>query len=131
MIGKDEIAIKLKGVKPTPLNRLYKPIAKFFNGTCVASLILSLESRETKKHIQMEVLRQKQNKMLKGYILFYMEIDVVKVKSPDADALLKQTMDALEGLCYKNDNQILDIRERKHLNKGEDMITIYIKNIET
>lgn len=121
----------LKGVKPTPLNKLYKPIAKFFNGTCVASLILSIESRETKKHIQMEVLRQKQNKMLKGYLCFYIDIDVKKVKSPDIDALLKQLYDALEGLCYTNDNQILDGRQRKHLNKGEDMITIYIKNIES
>ena len=78
----------------------------------------------------MEVLRQKQNKMLKGYLLFYMDIDVKKVKSPDIDALLKQLFDALEDMCYKNDNQILDLRVRKHLNKGEDMITIFIEEIK-
>lgn len=77
----------------------------------------------------MEVLRQKQNKMLEGYLSFYMDIEVAKVKSPDIDATLKQLFDALEDLCYKNDNQILDLRVRKHLNKGEDRITIFIDKI--
>lgn len=77
----------------------------------------------------MEVIRQKQNKMLKGYLLFYMDVDIKQVKSPDIDALLKQLFDALEGLCYTNDNQILDLRVRKHLNQGEDKITILIDKI--
>ena len=77
----------------------------------------------------MEVIRQKQKKMLEGHVLFYMDIEVNKIKSPDIDALLKQLFDALEGLCYKNDNQILDLRVRKHLNKGEDKITILIEKI--
>ena len=78
----------------------------------------------------MEVLRQKQNKMIDGHLLFYMDIDVKKVKSPDIDALLKQLFDAFEGMCYKNDNQILDLRVRKHLNRGEDKITILIKSLD-
>ena len=120
-----KIIIILKGVKPTPLNRLYVPIVK--NGR--PSIILSKESRETKKLIQMEVLRQKQNKILDGYLKFYIDIDVKKVKSPDVDALLKQLYDALEGLCYTNDKQILDARQRKHLNVGEDKITILIEKL--
>ena len=124
------VTITLKGVKPTPLNRLYTPILKWFNNQQIASLVLSKESREQKKLVQTEVLRQKQNKMLEGHLLFYMDVEVKKVKSPDIDALLKQLFDALEGLCYKNDNQILDLRVRKHLNKGEDRITVLIENIE-
>jgi len=123
------IAIVLKGVKPTPLNKLYTPVCKML-GQCVASLLLSKESRETKKLIQMMVLQQKQDKMLEGYLSFYMDIEVKKVKSPDIDALLKQLFDALENFCYKNDNQILDLRVRKHLNQGEDKITIFIDKIE-
>lgn len=96
----------------------------------MASLILSKESRDTKKLIQMMVLQQKQNKMLQGYLSFYMDIDVKKVKSPDIDALLKQLFDALEDYCYKNDNQILDLRVRKHLNSGVDEITIKIEKIK-
>ena len=126
--NKQQIAIVLKGIKPTPLNRLYTPVCKYV-GKCVASLLLSKESRIQKKLIQMEVLRQKQNKMLEGYLSFYMDIEVAKVKSPDIDATLKQLFDALEDLCYKNDNQILDLRVRKHLNKGEDRITIFIDKI--
>jgi Holliday junction resolvase RusA-like endonuclease len=126
---KDSIVIVLKGVKPTPLNKLYTPICKFV-GKWIASLVLSKESRETKKLIQMEVLRQKQNKMLEGNLLFYMDIDVKKEKSPDIDALLKQLFDALENLCYKNDNQILDLRVRKHLDQGEDKIAILIEKIK-
>jgi len=125
----DIIIIVLSGVKPTPLNRLYKPVCKYV-GKCLASIILSEESRQQKKLIQMEVLRQKQNKMLEGHLKFYMDVDVKKIKSPDIDALLKQLFDALEDLCYKNDNQILDLRVRKHLNAGEDKLTILIEKVD-
>ncbi len=121
------ITITLKGVKPTPLNRLYKPIIK----GKYPSIIISKEAREVKKYLQTEVLRQKQNKMLLGHLKFYMDIEVKKVKSPDIDALPKQLFDSLEGLCYKNDNQILDLRVRKHLNMGEDKITILIEEIDS
>ena len=128
MNNKNRAVIVLKGIKPTPLNKLYTPICRFI-GKCVASIILSKESRATKKLIQMEALRQKQNKMIEGDLKFYMDIDVPKVKSPDIDALLKQLFDALEDYCYKNDKQILDLRVRKHLNQGEDKITILIEKI--
>lgn len=126
----NKVIIVLSGIKPTPLNRLYTPVVKWLFGNPAASLLLSKESRVAKKKIQMEVLRQKQNKMLTGNLLFYMDIDVEKVKSPDIDALLKQLFDALENLCYKNDNQILDLRVRKHLNQNKDKITILIKQIQ-
>ena len=113
-------------IKPTPLNRLYKPIIK----SGYPSIIISKEAREAKKYIQTEVIRQKQNKRLTGHLKFYMDVDVKKVKSPDIDALLKQLLDAFEGLCYENDKQILDLRVRKHLNQGEDKITILIDNIQ-
>ena len=129
-MASNTIAITLKGIKPTPLNRLYTPIVKYLLGKPIAALLLSKESRVQKKLIQTEVLRQKQNKMLEGHLLFYMDIDVKKVKSPDIDALLKQLFDALEGLCYKNDNQILDLRVRKHLNQDKDKITIFIKRLD-
>ena len=126
---KDKIVLILKGVKPTPLNRLYTPILKWFLGKQIAAIIISKEARQTKKLIQSMVLQQKQDKMLQGHLSFYMDIDVKKVKSPDIDALLKQLFDALEGLCYKNDNQILDLRVRKHLDMGEDKIVLLISII--
>jgi len=121
----EKITLVLKGIKPTPLNRLYTPVRR---GN-YASIIISKEAREVKKQIQMAVIHQKMDKMLEGDIRFLMDIDVKKVKSPDIDALLKQLFDALEGLCYKNDRQILDLRVRKHLNQGEDKITIFIEEI--
>ena len=124
------VLLTLEGVKPTPLNRLYTPILKWFGNKQIASMVLSKESREAKKLIQLFVLKQKQNKMLEGHLSFYMDIDVKKVKSPDIDALLKQLFDALEGFCYTNDKQILDLRVRKHLNQGTDKITILIKEIK-
>jgi len=125
----EKITLVLKGIKPTPLNRLYTPLCKWV-GKCLASTILSKEAKLTKKHIQNSVMAQKMSKRLEGDICFYMDIDVKNVKSPDIDALLKQLFDALEGLCYKNDRQILDLRVRKHLNQGEDKITILIEEIE-
>lgn len=124
-----KIQLILKGIKPTPLNRLYTPVCKFFNGRWVGTILLSKESRVTKKIIQAEVLRQKQGKMLTGHLSFYMDIDVLKEKSPDIDATLKQLFDALEGFCYTNDKQILDLRVRKHLHSGKDEITIQIEQL--
>lgn len=123
---KDKIVIVLRGIKPTPLNRLYTPIIR----GRYPSIIISKEGRSTKKIIQTEVLRQRQDKMLEGSLKFYMDVDVEKIKSPDIDALLKQLFDALEGLCYKNDNQILDLRVRKHLNQNENKITILIEKLD-
>ena len=122
------IAIVLKGIKPTPLNRLYAPIIK--NGR--PSIILSKESRETKKLIQMEAIRQmnnRQSKLIEGHISFYMDVDIKKIKAPDIDGLLKMLLDALENICYTNDKEILDLRVRKHFNMGEDKITIGIKEL--
>lgn len=123
---KDKIVIVLCGLKPTPLNRLYTPIIR----GKYPSIIISKEGRSTKKTIQTEVLRQRQDKMLEGSLKFYMDVDVEKIKSPDIDALLKQLFDALEGLCYKNDNQILDLKVRKHLNQNENKITILIEKLD-
>ena len=70
------VLLTLEGVKPTPLNRLYTPILKWFGNKQIASMVLSKESREAKKLIQLFVLKQKQNKMLEGHLSFYMDIEL-------------------------------------------------------
>ena len=117
--------LRLKGIKPTPLNRLYTPVVR--GG--MPSIILSKQARESKKLVQMEVLRQKQNKILKGSLSFKMDVIVSKVKSPDVDSLLKMLLDSFEGLCYTNDKQINELIVRKHLNQGYDEIVISVEEI--
>ena len=118
--------LRLRGIKPTPLNRLYTPIVR--GGR--PSIILSKQARESKKLVQMEVLRQKQNKILKGSLSFKMDVIVSKVKSPDIDGLLKMLLDSFEGLCYTNDKQINELIVRKHLNQGYDEIVISVEKLD-
>lgn len=51
--------------------------------------------------------------------------------SPDLSNLLKNIEDALEGLAYRNDAQIYDIRTRKIVVDGhsQPMITIWIEEV--
>jgi Holliday junction resolvase RusA-like endonuclease len=120
-----KIQFILTNIKPTPLNKLHIPIIR--NGK--PTKILSSEARQQKKLIQMEAIRQNKTDVLQGHITFYMDILVKKIKSPDIDALLKQLLDAFEGIYYKNDKQIVDLRVRKHFNSGKDEIVIEIKEI--
>lgn len=59
-----------------------------------------------------------------------MDILICKRKDYDIDALLKLLFDSLNGLAYKDDKQIVDLRVRKHLNQSEDKLIIKIEDIK-
>jgi len=122
------IILNLKNFRIIPLNQLYKPVPNKSTGKC--TLIMTKDGKECKKLIQLEVLRQKQKKLLAGDILLYIDIIKKGKQSPDIDALLKLLQDSLEGYCYKNDKQIVDLRVRKHLNSGYDEVNLMIKEIK-
>ena len=54
-----------------------------------------------------------------------MDILICKRKDYDIDAF-----DSLNGLAYKDDKQIVDLRVRKHLNQNEDKLIIKIEDIK-
>ena len=121
------ILIILEGVKPTPLNRLYTPICK--GGR--PSIILSAESRKTKKIIQIEILRQKQNKMLSGALVMNIDFCIAKKKKePDIECILKQLLDLMEGFCYYDDRQIVSLCINKHTEQEEDKVILSIEELK-
>lgn len=109
---------------PILLNRLYIPIVK--NGK--ACIIKNKKSKEFVKYMEMLCLKQKIKPTSKE-ISFYMDILICKRKDYDIDSLLKLLFDSLNGLAYKDDKQIVDLRVRKHLNQTEDKLIIKIEDI--
>ena len=106
---------------PTLLNKLYIPIIRNNKPT----IIKNKDCKDFIMLVQMESIRQK-IKVLEGPIYFYCDIDTNR--KFDIDAVLKLLLDSLEGIAYKNDNQILDLRIRKH-KSDFDKLTILIENL--
>lgn len=58
-----------------------------------------------------------------------MDILISKRKSYDIDGMLKLLFDSLNGYAYKDDEQIIDLRIRKHRNQSEDKLIIKIEEV--
>ena len=109
---------------PTLLNKLYTPICR--NGK--PSLIKNKEAKQFLRLIKYQL--GKKYEKLKGDISFYCDIDISKRRDYDIDAVLKLLLDSLEGICYENDKQIVDLRVRKFRGQIEDRLVIEIKEID-
>ncbi|MEA1916928.1 MAG: RusA family crossover junction endodeoxyribonuclease [Campylobacterota bacterium] len=118
-----KISLYLKDMRITPLNRLYTPIVK--KGK--PAIITSKESRLCKALIRREVIKQKQNKMIEGSLSMCIDMIIANNKAPDIDAIQKVLCDALEGFCYENDSQIVDMHTRKHVNQGVNEVLVSIE----
>ena len=110
---------------PTLLNNLYIPIVKP-NGK--PSIVKSKDAKEFVEYVQMKCLQQKV-KPIPGDVLFYMDILICKRNNYDIDAVLKLLFDSFNGLAYKDDKQIVDLRVRKHYKAEKDALIIKIEEI--
>lgn len=53
---------------------------------------------------------------------------IYHTKKPDLDNLVKAIKDALEGICYKNDSQVVESSEKKiYANDHEETAGVWIK----
>jgi len=121
------ITIVLKDLRPTPLNRIYKPIIRNKR----PSIIVSNEAKTTKRLIRYEVMKQKQNKMLQGNLTMKIDFCIKKgARNNDVDNSLKLLLDALQGLCYKDDMQIIQLEIRKHLNQSHNEYIVQILEVK-
>ena len=111
---------------PTLLNNLYIPIVKA-NGK--PGIVKNKDAKQFCKYIQMKCLQQKA-KVTSKDVLFHMDILICKRKNYDIDALLKLLFDSFNGLVYKDDEQIVDLRVRKHRKQTEDKLIIKIEEIK-
>jgi Holliday junction resolvase RusA-like endonuclease len=117
--------IRLDDFKPTPLNQMYEPCIR----NNKPSIKLSKKAKEDKKFLQFQAVKQRRTtSLLEGELYLYMDIDVVGKKRIDSDALFKQTLDAFEGIIYKNDAQVVDLRSRVH--RGATKKTLSLLELE-
>lgn len=110
---------------PILLNKLYQPIVNKSTGK--PAIIKSKEAKEYTKYIWAKY--KPKCKVITGKVKFYMDIDIGKRKDYDIDALLKLLFDSLEGICYENDSQIVDLRVRKFTDTDIEKLTILIESI--
>lgn len=111
---------------PTLLNKLYIPICR----NNKPSIIKNKEAKEFVKLVYMEAIRQKANKKLSGGISIKIDIEISKRRNYDIDSVLKLLLDALNGVCYSDDKQIVDLQIRKHIKCDNDRLVILIENIK-
>lgn len=110
---------------PTLLNKLYQPIIR--NGK--PSIIKNKQSKDFIKIVQYEAIRQK-IKPIDGYVSFKCDILIKDRNNYDIDSVIKLLFDSLNGVAYKDDKYIIDLRVRKHLNAEYDGLNILIEKIE-
>lgn len=114
---------------PILLNDLYIPIIKYKNGKPYPSIIKNPEAKKYEKLVKIYAIKQKV-KMLKGKLSFKMDILIKDRKDFDIDATEKLTLDSLQGVAYKNDKDIIEKIQRKHLNAEDDKLIIEIEEIK-
>jgi len=114
------ITLHIDGI-PVPQGR---PRARTFKigNDCRVQMYDPPKSKEWKEYIRLKA-EYSQMKKLEGAIkmdlVFWMpraksNKDKHHTKRPDVDNLAKAVKDALEGIAYKNDSQVVDLRVRKY-----------------
>ncbi len=68
-------------------------------------------------------------KVLEGDVVLEYTLYCKKQGRKDLDNTLKAIQDALEGIAYKNDKQIVEIRAKKVRNAGWDGIEIRVSSL--
>ena len=92
--------IQLKDIPVTPINQLYTPILR--NG--IPSICKSKVGRSNEKLLRMSLLMYAPKKPLEGNLSIKIDFCIKdKNKDKDIDAILKQLLDGLEGIVYRND----------------------------
>ena len=110
---------------PTLLNSLYRPTIR--NGKL--SIVKDKSAIEFINYVKLEATRQKIKLNENNRLSFKCDILIKSRKNYDIYAVLKLLLDSLEGIAYKNDRHIIDLRVRKHLKAEKDGIDIMIEDI--
>lgn len=105
---------------PPSLNRLYR--------TVKGRMLLSSAGRAYKLECFC-VAKQQNAKKLKGELI--VKIDAYRPrKTGDLDNVLKGLLDSIQGVCYENDSQIVEIFARRFDDKKNPRIEIILSEKE-
>lgn|GEM_PF-3260294 len=103
---------------PVSVNDLYVPIIrKKKNGSLYATIVLSNNGRKWKKYAKREAEKVWIFPILRGPVAVKVVALMPDQKRRDTSNLTKALYDAVEGVCYQNDTQIVD----EHISKVVDV----------
>lgn len=91
---------------------------------------LIAKAKTRKVQYQWEAKSQWKGKMLEGLLVVDIKLYFKDKRKHDWDNYHKLSMDSLEGIVYKSDNQIDDSRVRRFLDKENPRIEININEIK-
>ncbi len=109
--------------KPVSVNSMYIPHSRKF------SKRLSSEAVKYKEAVKHQVLAQSpvqyDGSVEIGYIFYFKDR-----RKRDSENYLKATTDALQGVLFKDDNQVIIGHHSKVVNHGSWKLEIFIKELE-
>lgn len=104
--------------KPIPINQKY--------GVVNGRNILSKKYRESKDALQWEAKGQWQGDPIDRKVAMNLLLYFGDKRQRDIDAYIKIILDALEGVCYTNDNQIYELHVFKQIDKANPRTVVQI-----
>jgi len=90
---------------------------------------LTAKAKVRKEQYQWEAKTQWKGKILEGLLVADIKLYFKDKRVHDWDNYHKLSMDSLEGIVYKNDNQIYDSRVRRFLDRENPRIEVNIKTM--
>ena len=88
---------------------------------------ISAEGRSYKQQAQTALLREKRN-VLEGDVRIFLKFYRPR-KSGDLDNRIKQVLDSLQGICYTNDSQIVEIHAFRFEDKTFPRVEIEVEKV--
>ena len=113
----------MKITNPPRINSMYKT-------TRTGQFYKSKEAHEWKEATQWELKTQWKDKTLESPVYVGLTVYYSNVRS-DIDQGIKAILDALQGICYVNDNQVISLTVvKKKVKKGEERCEIVVMPYE-
>jgi Holliday junction resolvase RusA-like endonuclease len=101
---------------PVAVNQMYRVAGK--------RLVLSDDGKKFKENIAGYFMKYKP-KMLTGDVSVHVTM-YRPWKRGDIDGILKALLDCMEGVCYKNDNQIIELVVKRRDDKLNPRVNVYV-----
>ena len=73
-----------------------------------------------------ELIKLQKPELMEGDLIMFCDFHLTKRagRKPDADNLAGGLMDAIEGICYKNDSQVCELHSTRHYPAAKDEIKL-------
>lgn len=111
---------------PPTLNQIYKPAQREKYTTTIKSKEAKNWQTYCGTMARQELIKKGLESDLKGH--YRVDVDMYLKRDRDVDSSLKLLLDSLEGILYKNDKQVKEVRCKKYKSQ-KAYLDIYIYNL--